>query len=385
MRILLVSSTFPPYGGGGVTSHVIDLAKGLVRAGNDVVILSCRGGKPPKRNEGRAAPDGSRVVFSHDYWAMFRDIGPLVRRGRFDVIHLHSFNALALGLFVRGGPWSMVFTFHADTARFFASVHGWRSRYHPEFLALKTFQRLANNVADLVIAVSRSAQAEAESYGIKRVVHIPNAVDTDEWTPPTGSRPNGSHSILLPRMHVPKNGIEVAIESVPRILEAIPDAELVITGDGPLRPKLERMAEGLPGDRIRFVGMVGRKRLRELYAETAVVVIPSVDSAGMQEPFGIAALEAMASGKPVIVSDVGGLPEVVRNGVDGYVVPQKDPQALADATIRVLQDPGLAARLAREGRERAVQLYSVESWTRQVLQAYALAAQYHGGKRSEGG
>lgn len=315
---------------------------------------------------------------------MFLEIGPLVRRGNYDIVHLHSFNALALGLMVRGGDWPLVFTFHADTARFFASTRGWKSRLHPMFLALELFQRLANGVPDLVIAVSRSAQLDAERYGMRETVHIPNAVDVHEWAPAEPPALNESHAVLVPRMHVPKNGIEVAIQSAPMILGAVPDAEFLITGDGPLRGKLEEMAARLAGDRIHFVGMVGRRRLKDLFAEAGVVVIPSVDSVGMREPFGIAALEAMASGKAVIVSDVGGLPEVVRNGVDGLVVPQNNPQALADATIELLRNPAAAARLGSEARARVIQEFSVEIWTEKVLQAYTKAQESHRGGRKEG-
>lgn len=381
MKVLLVTSMFPPYGGGGVSTHVGDLAHGLAAAGHAVTVLSCRRGMSRDPKEGDHAPHGVRVIFARDFWRMFLAIGRLVRRERFDVVHLHSFNALALGLLVRGGPHALVFTFHSDTALYFASVRGWRSRYHPGFVAVRVFQRLSADVPDLVIAVSHSALEGAERIGLRRVVDIPNAVDVAVWQA-AGAPSQASHAILVPRMHVPKNGIDVAIRSMPQILEAVPDAKLWITGDGPLRPALEKEAATIARDRIEFLGLVSPERMRGLYADAGVIMIPSVDSAGMREPFGIAALEAMASRRPVIVSNVGGLPEVVRDGIDGCVVPEKDPDALAHAAVRILRDPRLAAQLAQAGRERAVEEFSVETWTRKVVAAYDRGRQIHADRRA---
>src|SRR2546426_8993667 len=90
--------------------------------------------------------------------------------------------------------------------------------------------------------------------------------------------------------------------------------------------------------------------MRELYQQVDVVLIPSVTTSGTQENTSIAALEAMASGKPVIATDIGGLPEVIRDGQDGILIPERDPDAVAEAAIRLLARPDLAPAIGPEAR-----------------------------------
>src|SRR3989442_1252294 len=162
------------------------------------------------------------------------------------------------------------------------------------------------------------------SHSTKR---FPNAVAPDYWAPPDHA-PNGRPpTILVPRMHVPKNGIEYAAEAMRKIVKATQGATMLITGDGPLRPVLEQKAKEVGQGQIRFLGFVSRERMRELYQQVDVVLIPSVTTSGTQENTSIAALEAMASGKPVIATDIGGLPEVIRDGQDGILIPERNREA----------------------------------------------------------
>ena len=379
MRVLLVSSMFPPYCEGGVSSHLRDLASGLTAHGHAVTIFSCRRGMPVHEREDTFAPPKVTVIYAPDFARMFLRIGRLVRRGRFDVVHFHCFNSLALAAMVGGGGAASVFTIHSDTANYFASVGGWTSRFHPGFLALRAFERISAGLPDRTIAVSRRMKDYAEATGHRNVTVIPNAVDASYWSPGGDGGGPSMRSILVPRMHVPKNGIEYAIEAMKKIAERIPDTRLLLTGDGPLRPELERLAAGLGPDRVRFLGLVSREEMRELYREADVVTLPSITSAGTQETFGIAALEAMASEKPVIATDVGGLPELIRNGQDGIVIRERDSEALANAAIRLLTDKDLARALGREGRNRVLREFGVSQWAERVLDVYRDAVDHRAG------
>src|SRR2546426_7374256 len=107
--------------------------------------------------------------------------------------------------------------------------------------------------------------------------------------------------------------------------------------------------------------------MRELYQQVDVVLIPSVTTSGTQENTSIAALEAMASGKPVIATDIGGLPEVIRHGQDGILIPERDPDAVAEAAIPLLPRPDLARAIGREGRAPVLRAFNVAQWGARVV------------------
>jgi glycosyltransferase involved in cell wall biosynthesis len=147
-------------------------------------------------------------------------------------------------------------------------------------------------------------------------------------------------------------------KGVLEIVEAARGLNLVVAGDGPLRPEV-------PAAR----GFVPHDELQGLYARAAVVACPS-----RREGFGVACLEAMAHGRPVVATDVGGLRDLVVDGETGIVVPPRDPAALRGALERLLADRELRRRLGAAGRERARRHFSWDTVTDATLAAYADAA-----------
>jgi glycogen synthase len=375
LRILLVTSMFQPYHRGGVSSHVRDLADMLVRKGHHVTILTSRRRRAAVPDEAGHTPQGANIVWTKSFPAMFFRIGKLVREGHFDIVNFHSQNTLALASLVRGSGAAVVFTFHSDTSNYLASARGWTKRSHPFYVAARWFERLTAMFPDSTIVVSKRMQAFAESLGLRDTILVPNAVDAVYWSKPMKMKVNGARWILVPRMHVPKNGIEYAIDAMRKIVPRVPNAYLLLTGDGPLRPALEEQAERAVPGRVHFLGIVSREAMRSLYANSDLVTIPSITSSGTQENTSIAALEAMASGKPVVVTQTGGLVEIVRNEQDGFLIPEKDSDALAEAAIRLLSNPSLAAKYGRQARERVLGEFSLETWVERVLGAYERALQ----------
>ena len=372
MKVLLVTSAFPPYGSGGIASHVHSLATALARLGHEPWVLASRRGKPVEPDEASHVPPGARAVFTPNFRAMALRIRGLVRREEFDVVHLHAFNALGLAPLARRRGTAIVFTLHSDSANYLASVRGW-GRHHPAYRLFLLYERIAIRFPDLTIAVSRRMEDYGRRVGVGPIVRIPNAVDSDYWTPspePTNGRPR---TILVPRMHVPKNGIEYAIEAMASIAEQARDARMLVTGDGPLRASLEDLAHRVAGDRVAFPGMVDQEELRELYRRVDVVLIPSVTTMGTQENTSIAALEAMACGTPVVATDIGGLPEVIRSGVVGLLVPERDARALAEATVALLTDEERARRMGEEARRHVVREFSTTTWAQRVVGVYEAA------------
>lgn len=151
-----------------------------------------------------------------------------------------------------------------------------------------------------------------------------------------------------------QKGVEYLIQAIPFITAHQPACRFLIVGDGPERDRLERLAKSLQvRDLVHFLGM--RNDVAALMALTDVIVVPS-----LFEPFGIAAVEAMASGRAVVASDVEGLREVVADGVTGILVPSRDPKTLAQVLNALLAKPDYARSLGQAGRQRAEALFSQE-------------------------
>jgi glycosyltransferase involved in cell wall biosynthesis len=129
--------------------------------------------------------------------------------------------------------------------------------------------------------------------------------------------------------------------------------ELTIVGEGPLRGELEAYVRAKRLDGVRFLGLKSPEELREIVANSALAVVPST----WEEPLGLAAVEALACGVPVIASAVGGIPEIVGHGQNGYLVPPGDAVVLATAIDRILGDPALRVELCRGARETHIPSY----------------------------
>ena len=177
---------------------------------------------------------------------------------------------------------------------------------------------------------------------------ISNGADLRRFSPdPAAAAPAfGPHMIFACRQLFPRKGIRFLVEAVARLAERFPDVRLVLAGDGFERPELEALARRLGiAERTRFLGAVPNGELPRFYRAAAVSVIPSV-----YEAFGVAALESSAMELPVVASDIGGLKDTVHDGRTGLLVPPKDPRALANAILRVLEDRLLREALGRAGR-----------------------------------
>jgi glycosyltransferase involved in cell wall biosynthesis len=200
--------------------------------------------------------------------------------------------------------------------------------------------------ARLVIAASTDLAERARALGASDVRIIPSGVDLPREV---GSEAEPPEILFAGRLSPEKGVLE--------LLEATHGLELVVAGDGPLRRRV-------PG----ALGFVPHDQLQRFYARAAVVACPS-----RREGFGVACLEAMAHGRPVVATAVGGLRDLVVDGETGVLVPARDPAALRAALNRLLADPELRHRLGTAGRERAQRQFSWQAVTDATLDAYAEA------------
>jgi glycosyltransferase involved in cell wall biosynthesis len=176
----------------------------------------------------------------------------------------------------------------------------------------------------------------------ERLRWIPNFVDVEAIAPK--ERPGGP-VVFAGRLSREK-GVDVLVEAI----ALLSNIELDVAGDGPARSELERLAaERGVADRIRFHGRLATDRLRQLLLTSSVAVVPS----RWYENMPLAVLEAFASGLPVVGADLGGIPELIRPGEDGDIVPPNDPPRLAEALSSLTADPERAFEMGRSARIRA--------------------------------
>jgi phosphatidylinositol alpha-mannosyltransferase len=263
----------------------------------------------------------------------------LVRSFRPDVVHVHE--PLT--------PSASMFAALADLAPIVATVHAYLDRSIAMELAAPILRRVWRHVT-IGVAVS-----EAAASFVRRAVPaaaleiVPNGVDVSAFSSARARTdlPEGRRILWVNRLDAQK-GFPVALAAFSKVLVDVPDASFVVVGEGKDRESLRLLTEPALA-RVDMRGAVENAEVPAYHAACEVFVA----SATGQESFGIAVVEAMAAGLPVVASDIPGYREVVTDGVDGLLVPPRDPEALAAGLVRVLGEPELAKRLGEAARERA--------------------------------
>ncbi len=218
--------------------------------------------------------------------------------------------------------------------------------------------RHADAVASTSEAMARQVRRLVPDIG--PVAVTPFGIDTERFAPQPRSLPHARDAIVIGTVKTlaPKYGIDLLLRAFAQVLFAAAPStalSLVIVGDGPQRTELEALSRALGiAAQVRFVGAVPHAEVPQWLNRFDVYVAASrLDS----ESFGVAVLEASACGLPVVVSDVGGLPEVVVQGETGCVVPREDVVALAQAIQRLIAAPELRRRFGAAGRQRVLAHY----------------------------
>lgn len=198
---------------------------------------------------------------------------------------------------------------------------------------------------------------------------MPMGVDTERLTDESDGSIPADKTILFVGRLAEKKGLQYLIKAFPQVLSHHPEARLLVVGDGPNRAELEALAEHLHlTDHVRFVGGQSPEELRRSYLSSRLFVVPSVVArSGDTEGLPVALLEAMAAGRPVVATSVGGVPEVVVQGRTGLLVEPESPRALASAITTLLDSPDGAGRMGTVARRWVRRKFD---W-RQVGQRYA--------------
>lgn len=229
---------------------------------------------------------------------------------------------------------------------------------------LQRLQRVAYAAAHRILANSQAAADRLRLEGVPghKVRVIPNGVDTSAFPPREYSaRPRRIAVVACLRE---EKRIDVLIAAAPRILSRYPDAELRIAGEGLCRPALEAQVDAL-GIRQRVTFLGHRDDVADVLAGADVFVLPS-----RSEALPNSVMEAMAAGLPVVASAVGGIPELVRDGRTGRLVPPGDAGALADALLDLLDHPDRLAEFGRAGREAMERTFAFARMVGQIETLY---------------
>jgi glycosyltransferase involved in cell wall biosynthesis len=231
----------------------------------------------------------------------------------------------------------------------------------------------ADQVASTSHAMADQVRGLLARRGLRRAIAItPFGVDTYRFAPARVRESSANQSLVIGTVKTlaQKYGIDTLIEAF-ALLRANPSVgpiRLRIVGDGPQRDALMRLvaARGL-SEQVEFVGAVQHDRVpQQLQGFDIYVAASRLDS----ESFGVAVIEASACECPVVVTRVGGLPEVVRDGETGLIVPRESPQALSDALLRLVADPALRRRLGGAGRIWVQQQYEWSDCVGRMIDLY---------------
>ena len=375
MRVVMLSNSFPPEVG-GIQEHVSNLAQTLARQGHQLKIVTVRRNKSERVRDTFAGLDVTRVphlnlpkTLTAQYLAVTTALLIARRiRGQADVVHYHTFWPDAFTAFIVNKFMPTVYTAHES--RFLIMAEQPKSKRWLK-LALRPFQGILAPSTEL-LEVTRQLGVSAE-----RSAFIANAVDANKFRPDVTRGtvrarygiPMDHYLILCPRRLVPKNGLEFLIESLPLIRRRFSDVSVLIAGDGPEKEKLQARARELGfQDSVIFAGNQDNNDLPWFYADADIVAIPS-----LKEATSIAGLEAMASARAVVATNVGGLPEIIEDGVSGLLVPPRDPGALSVAIARLLETPELRKQLGLAARSCVERKFTWEQVASETTTAYERA------------
>lgn len=387
MRVLMLSWEYPPHIVGGLGKHVGDLAPVLARRGIVVHIVAPWAGTSESQEQAAglwvhriAAPTEGGYGSSFYDQAMITNAALtaaspelLERFGPFDLIHTHDWLTAPTARDLK----------HRYKLPLIATIHATergRGRGHlPNEQAhrINALEWELTYEAWRVICCTRYMANEIQAYFVTppdKIDVIPNGVDPSQFDALNGldlstfraryALPEEKIVFYVGRI-VAEKGVDILIQAVPRVLEGYPQAKFIIAGQGPELGRLQALAQTMGiGHKVLFTGRISDDERNRLFKVADCAVFPS-----LYEPFGIVALEAMAAGVPVVVSEVGGLAEVVQHAETGITIHPNDPASCAWGILHTLQHPHWAQRRV-ENAQRVVR--TVYNWDTIAAQTEAV-------------
>ncbi|MGM0471295.1 MAG: glycosyltransferase family 4 protein [Bacillota bacterium] len=379
MKVLMVSWEYPPVSIGGLASHVKDLSESLVSEDIEVHLITQGGVKAESYSEEEgvyvyrvnqpeiSTPDFLTWVMLVNY-QLLAEATTLLNKFSFDLLHIHDWLVGFTGQTLK----------HAYQLPLVATIHATESGrnngiYNKQQQYINDVEWLVSYEAWRVICCSEYMQNELcglFSLPQDKIEIIHNGVDLDNFdcTVDEGFKAKyttGNLVFFIGRL-VQEKGVQHLLAAIPQVLEAAPNTRFVIAGKGPKLDELKAEAYHLGvADSVIFAGYISEREKQQLYQVADVAVFPS-----LYEPFGIVALEAMASKTPVVVSGVGGFDEIIADGEDGLKALPGNSNSLAEKIIKLITDRSFAATLRDNGYRKAIAEYSWQGIAKQTKEVY---------------
>ena len=374
MKILMLTWEYPPRIVGGIARVVHDLSKRLIKDGHEVTVVTYRdnAGVPEYENDKRVNVYrvDNYMIHPNNFidWIMQLNFNLIAKateiinkEGGFDVIHAHDWLVTYAAKSLKNAyDIPIVATIHATEAGRNSGIHDDTQRYINDTEWLLTYE------ATEVIVNSNFMKNDLQRlFGLPydKINVIPNGINLNNFTGIERDYDfrrqyamDNEKIILYVGRLVYEKGIQHLIAAMPKILSNYHDAKLVIAGKGGMIDDLKAETSSLGLDnKVYFTGYMDSKKVQKMYKCADVAVFPST-----YEPFGIVALEAMLAGVPTVVSDVGGLDEIVTHGVDGMKSYAGNPNSIADSVTALLYDHQLATNISKKARQKVKEQFNWE-------------------------
>lgn len=357
-RIIIFSTFYDPFMSGAerMVKEVVERLSGRF----DFFIVTARLQRDLPKKEQRKINDFNYTIvriglgLKIDKW-LYPLLAPLYAIGlRASVVHavMESYAGIALWLYqCLGGKKPTILTLQSGDLDMPEKV-----KTIPPWLWQNIHQ-----TPSLVVGISSALEARAKHLGATKTLVIPNGVDFKKLEKIQKEQSKQPTISVVARLSKEK-GLDDLIKSLPIIAKKIPDIRLVIVGDGNMRSELIFLAKDSGvAELVRFMGALPNDQAMREVARSSVFVLPSLG-----EGLGIVILEAQALGVPVVATNIGGIPDCVKDGTTGLLVPVKNPKAIAEAVIKILENQSLADTLVKNAKK---ELYRFD-WQR-IAEQYA--------------
>jgi L-malate glycosyltransferase len=409
VNVLVLTSSYPQTETSHEVRYIFDLAANLARLGNVPWVLAPHysGGKT-RESWGTVQIRRFRYCLPSRYEKLAYGSGILYNLKNYPVAYFNIpffllsemistlFMVTAKRIHLIHSHWFIPQGFIGALFRFFfgiphiATIHGSDLNTMKNNRLLKRLCPFIAHNSDIITVNSTFMKHQLESLvqdaGDKiRVIPmgIYPAMYQDLTILKASDRKSTNRIILCVGRLIDLKGTIYLIEAMPGVLVTYPDATLLIIGDGPERDTLEKRARDLGIEKIvTFLGIINPIDLPPYYHSADVFVLPSINKDGKTEALGVVLLEAMASGCPVIGSNVGGIPDIITDGENGFLVPEQRPDILAEKIIRVFTDTELRNKFRKNGLVRVHDSFSWETISERFSEVYDTVLASHGKKTS---
>jgi|WetSurMetagenome_2_1015567.scaffolds.fasta_scaffold147300_1 phosphatidyl-myo-inositol alpha-mannosyltransferase len=368
MKIALVSPYDFSYPG-GVVRHISSLEYYFTRMGHVVKIIAPASGTVTGYGDRfiaigtpRPIPTSGSIARITISLNLTNKVKAVLEKEKFDVVHLHEPLAPTLCFTVLRLSRSLnIGTFHATESK---PSYRWTKPFLVRGLYNKWFQKL-----DGRIAVSKPAMDFINKHFPSTYDIIPNGIDLNHFSPEVPPLPqfqDGKTNILFVGRLEKRKGLEYLLKAYHLLKPDHPDCRLIIVGPGTrMRGKFEKDVAQYNLPDVIFTGNVDYRELPRYYRTADIFCAPATG----HESFGIVLLEAMATGKPVVASNISGYASVISDGDEGLLVPPKQEVPLAQAISRLMQDPSLRFQMGEKGKTKSVN-YGWEKISTKVMDYY---------------